>query len=327
MDKETMTDAQVMAMMNGKFVSVKMDMEHGEGLKIAMKYHVSAFPSFLFFDEAGNIVSGSAGYQKAPDFVKTMNSVLDKSKQFHATGYSKSLDVDFPKFYVASHAENGKREFPKAEEVTKWFNSQSIKMSEAAFAAMCMYQAGPAETKFFLDHFGELKALYGDYAVNEKMDAIIGNKLEHANKTKNSKEFDEAIKMLDKYEPGDNARTKNFYALSFYQAAEKWTEFEKSLNTYFDFCGTDDHMSINNKCWEIYESKAPKNIVELACNKMNKVIAAEPKYMYLDTYAALLYKSGKKEEAKQWAQKAITAGKSEGTETESTEKLLKEMNK
>ena len=46
----------------------------------------------------------------------------------------------------------------------------------------------------------------------------------------------------------------------------------------------------------------------------------------MDTYAALLYKIGKKKEAKEAAEKAIEQGKKENADYKETEDLLKKIN-
>ena len=58
---------------------------------------------------------------------------------------------------------------------------------------------------------------------------------------------------------------------------------------------------------------------------MRKVIDAEPKYAYLDTYASLLFKSGRNNEAKEYANLAIAAAKKDGTDAKATEDLLKKI--
>ncbi|MFK7809702.1 MAG: hypothetical protein AB8F74_17990 [Saprospiraceae bacterium] len=58
---------------------------------------------------------------------------------------------------------------------------------------------------------------------------------------------------------------------------------------------------------------------------MKEVTTEEPNYMYLDTYAFLLSKSGNFTEAKQIAEKAISAAKIEGESTKSLEKLLQKI--
>jgi hypothetical protein len=55
---------------------------------------------------------------------------------------------------------------------------------------------------------------------------------------------------------------------------------------------------------------------------MKEVVAKEPQYAYLDTYASILYKCGQLKDAEAWANKAIEAGKKSGDKVTSTEELL-----
>lgn len=54
---------------------------------------------------------------------------------------------------------------------------------------------------------------------------------------------------------------------------------------------------------------------------MKRVVELDPQYMYLDTYAALLFRSGKNGAALEWANKAIEVGKAGGEKVEETEEL------
>ena len=59
---------------------------------------------------------------------------------------------------------------------------------------------------------------------------------------------------------------------------------------------------------------------------MNKVVELDPQYMFVDTYAALLYKNGDLKGAKKYALKAIEIGKSDKSNVSETEALLEKIN-
>ncbi|MBE0645891.1 MAG: hypothetical protein IH600_17555 [Bacteroidetes bacterium] len=59
-----------------------------------------------------------------------------------------------------------------------------------------------------------------------------------------------------------------------------------------------------------------------ATNLMKKVTDQKPKWEYIDTYAALLYKTGKLKEAEKQALRAIEIGSKTGQAMDSTRALL-----
>lgn len=83
---------------NPKFVSVKIDMEKGEGVDLKKKFEVAAFPTFVILDGDGNelhrIVGGDQDCQKFIDRVNTVfsgNSLAALSKRYE----NGERDIDF----------------------------------------------------------------------------------------------------------------------------------------------------------------------------------------------------------------------------------------
>lgn len=56
------TDANVGEYFNANFINVKMDMERGEGRKLAKVYRVQAYPSLFFLEADGAVVKQAVGY-------------------------------------------------------------------------------------------------------------------------------------------------------------------------------------------------------------------------------------------------------------------------
>lgn len=63
------TDAKVGEYFNSHFINVKMDCERGEGPNFQRKYRVSAYPTLLFINEAGEVVHRTLGAKPADQFV------------------------------------------------------------------------------------------------------------------------------------------------------------------------------------------------------------------------------------------------------------------
>ena len=76
----------------------------------------------------------------------------------------------------------------------------------------------------------------------------------------------------------------------------------------------------------VYQQCDDKKVVARAAKWMSEVVEKSPKYMLLDTYAALLYKSGDMKKAKLYAETAIETGKKNKEDVQETVELLKKIN-
>lgn len=64
--------------MNANFINAKFDMEKGEGLELAKKYKIRAYPTFLILDAQGNEVNRILGStQTGEEFIKRVKSAMD----------------------------------------------------------------------------------------------------------------------------------------------------------------------------------------------------------------------------------------------------------
>lgn len=65
----TFSDANVGEYFNSNFVNAAFDGEKGEGIELAQKYGVTAYPTLLFIHPDGTVKGKSMGYYNAADFI------------------------------------------------------------------------------------------------------------------------------------------------------------------------------------------------------------------------------------------------------------------
>ncbi len=65
---------------NKKFVNFKTDMEKGEGIELAKKYNVRAYPTFLILDGDGNEVGRVVGSAELGKFIENVEAACDPAK-------------------------------------------------------------------------------------------------------------------------------------------------------------------------------------------------------------------------------------------------------
>ena len=66
---------------NKNFVVAKFDAERGEGLTVAKKYNVRAYPTFLILDSTGKEVGRIVGGADPDDFIAKVQEVVDNAQK------------------------------------------------------------------------------------------------------------------------------------------------------------------------------------------------------------------------------------------------------
>jgi thiol-disulfide isomerase/thioredoxin len=62
---------------NANFINVKIDMEKGEGIDLAKKYGIRAYPTFLILDADGNEINRVVGSGEADPFIERVKKAMD----------------------------------------------------------------------------------------------------------------------------------------------------------------------------------------------------------------------------------------------------------
>lgn len=82
LDARTYSDEQVAAYVNGHLVPIKIDAEKGEGIDIAKKYGVAAYPTIIFIRADGDEIDRLLGYVPAKPFLKAVTDYTNGVNTF-----------------------------------------------------------------------------------------------------------------------------------------------------------------------------------------------------------------------------------------------------
>ena len=106
---------------------------------------------------------------------------------------------------------------------------------------------------------------------------------------------------------------------------KQWSKQAEAIEDFVTKSNYKNVSFLNGLCWNLYEQCDNSAVLKQACTWMANVIKSNQDYAYLDTYAALLYKSGNKKDAEIWANKAIDIGTKAGEKVDSTRLLLEKI--
>ncbi|MDR6527861.1 thioredoxin-related protein [Chryseobacterium rhizosphaerae] len=310
MEKNVFTQKSVGDYFNASFINARFDMEKGEGREIAAKYGVRSYPTYLFLNGEGELVSQNSGYMEAGMFVtmaQDINSPGNKKgslKERFANGekdpeflinvmkLNSSSDFDFAKKASERYFENKK----KTEELSKeeiglllYFVKSTEDRNYSVFTSR------KAEIIKFLP-----EETYKEFDAQLKLSKIVEQSIDEKNKRINEDTFMKAAEPLVGKEA---ATTKlNQTKLSYYEQNANFPEFEKAALDYYKNADAFEPNELLRAAWIFSDHiKTPaslKKATEWAEKSVMRSETSENTYIL----AKLYFLTGNKEMAKNYAE-------------------------
>ena len=320
MDKKTFKDPKVIALLNEKFLPVKINAEVGEGVKVAAKFRILGYPTTLYLTPDGMLVRKETGYLDAETLVKTLEEVVETNQDLNVKGFP--LNPGFPAFYVNSYDPLFKSK-TSTDEINAFMDKQEDILNEAAWSVIFRFSMDDNYTAKFLAQKDKLSKIYGKEEVQEKIRKIAYQKLKKAIDKKSEDELNLALGFVKEYFEGEEKENALIdFPIEYYKGIGDWLKFAKLINPNVK---TYSASKINGYSWVIYEKCSNVEVINMACDWMAIAVQKESSYPFLDTFAALYYKVENYDEAENWAVQAIKKGNSDGEDVSETEKLLEKI--
>jgi thioredoxin-related protein len=316
---------------NKQFVNVKMDMEKGEGIDLAKKYKIRAYPTYLFIDGNGELVHKSLGMMPAPEFIKVGESAADPNKQFFTL--KKKFDKGerepaFVKNLLDAAVKSGENEI--ASEVMNIFMDTQKDLGTKENMDLLINSTQKIESKAY-KYIVNNRAAFDKKYEKELVEYRI--LFEPSNEiikkfTDNNQNLDveKAKTFLNQHISKE--QTEQMVILATIQLSQMKQDLPaliKNFETYLDKYPSANSGFLNNAAWTFYEQVDEKERLEKAVKWSLASIASQDNFMYNDTAAALYFKLKNKNKAKVHAEKAIKLAKVHGEDASETEGLLKKI--
>lgn len=346
MDREVYAKDEVGEYFNEQYISVKVQMDTGKNdnsttrnwyqtaREIQTRYKVNSFPTYLFFSSNGTLVHEAVGYKPAGQFLSIGRDAIDTSKQFHflvskymkgernyavmpyLARYSLSLGLNdlankFSKDYVENYLNRLNRDQIYTKENLEFMASFVQSSMEVSFSFF--YKNGQQVDKI-LNRPGFSRKVVDRIITKEEITPAL---LVAKDKSKEP-EWSFIEKKIN-HGFGEIYVEKNLTdaKVRWYRFKKDWKLFtknsirliEKSIpDTAADF---ETCYIINNLLWDaVFVHGEDKEDFDKGIRRMKLIVDAYPDdAAYLDTYANILYKSGRKQEGIAAEEKAILLSK------------------
>jgi thioredoxin-related protein len=325
MSADVFTNKEVGDFINEKYIAVKIQMDrtaedtestksrYSDAKSIEQQYKITGYPTLLFFSPEGKIVHRIVGYRDGVSLIKDANDALSSETQYYTLldlYESGKRDSTFVKRLAIKADELGQTE--TANQISREFirglsDAELLKKENLLFTYRFTSSIKDRGFQIFLKQPDKASPVISENAVKRKVRAIVEkDEIEPFLKDSTKRNWSVIERHIkSKY---DAIGLESFYGARMAYASDRkdWGNFGKYYALYYNTAYTRSKFHINNISWSIFEYVADPKVLEVAIKTMKYNIDNYDKKdcQAYDTYANLLYKASKKQEAIQWEEKA-----------------------
>lgn len=324
MDKHVFKNEVAADFYNDNFINVKYDMEESEGMAIAQKYAVDAYPTFLFITANGKEIHRAFGARDVDEFILLGQLALDPTRRleyFADNYYSKKSDPAFLKSYASALDVSGQSK--KMDIVYEYLRTQDNWLTPDNIEFIFHFTGYDIDEELFtyvVDHRDSFYEVVGEQKVDTKLvDGLIaslgpGATMDHIELQANQVFGDKSARYVD------YLKLEHYLSMSSLNNKEDFIGF---VNYYFNKYDVIDWTTLNNMAWRVYEIAESTLDLQIALKIADKSVKMNSNYYNNDTLAAVLYKMRQKDDAMYFAKQAIQIAKENGDDPSQTYNLIK----
>ncbi len=333
---------------NDKFINIKVQLDttandndevkswFAAGKNIADKYNVKAYPTYLFFDPNGEIVHRAVGSSDPVTFINKGKDALNKETQYYAAKrLYESGKRDTALLLKLAKASTDAYDRPFSDQVSKDYLATQTNLltpqNIQLLSNTIQKSTDPGFKELLQDPAMFDKYNYPGYAAATIRNVIGREEIFPVVAPKNTPaanpDWKKALDNASKKYPAYAAEAVGYYKIAVAKSQNNWPAFSAAVSGYIKDYGTKiNAMDLNNYAWSIFEKCDDMACVDkaLAWSKQS-LTGNEKQHMFMDTYANLLYKAGKKKEAIEWETKAkdLATGDDAKGYQENIDKMMK----
>lgn len=328
MSKNVFTADNVGSYYNENFINVKIDMEKGEGIDLAKKYEVNAYPTLLYIDGNGDLKHMSIGSRPADDFVDLGKAANDPNRQLMTMKgrfESGERTPEFLKMYTDVLTSAGMKNFDEIAQM--YMDTQSDWTTADNMQFIFDYSEASFDSKLF-NYTIENKDAFIALVGAEKFDQKISYAAE-MDRSKAGIARDDIEKMEAHYKKYFNEEKARNTAMVTYLRQLMYSKdpvaqekFNAEVQLFLANTPDVDGNFYNSVGWHMYETTTDKALLNKAVEWTAISIEKAKNSFNTDTMAALYYKLGNKEQAEKYALESIELAKKVGNDFSATQELL-----
>lgn len=317
---------------NANFINTKYDMEKGEGIALAKKYGVKAYPTYLFINADGELLYTGTGYYAAKDFIEIGKRAADPAMQVISLKKkfeSGNKDPEFLRNMVKVFAYS---DAPLAEKaLVRYFDGMKGQPIQKADWGMLLSFVKTADSPLYtelIERKEELLQMIPEDKYKKLLETLQIEGIKTRAYNKETKVLNEELMLTEakKILSEDDAKRAVLNTkMKFAYANKEYTQYATLAQSYFGDGSKAEASELNSAAWRFYEKIDDKKALLHAVKWAEQSVKLDESYANTDTLAHLYFKVGDKANAKKWALRSIELGKKDNEDVTDTEKLLKKL--
>jgi len=309
---------------NDKFVSVAVQLDtsakdvpdvkrwYADAHNIAKDYHVNAYPTYLIFAPDGHIVHRMLGSTRTvADFLKNTAEGFDTTKQYYTqlaeydhgrrdTAFLRKLSRQSIDLYDQQRSPAIVHDYLKTQK--DFYNRGTLDLlAETTTKSTDPYFA------VFADHAAEVDNILGAGAANKFVrNVYLREGTGQAAGDKSEPNWAAIQAKIAAKLPAQADELTTRIKVNYYRRTKDWTHFETAIVAYMKQYGAQmSNAELNSLAWGVFQGCPDMTCVaDILDWSVQLKQSNEPGFM--DTYANILYKLGRRDDAITLEQKAIT---------------------
>jgi thiol-disulfide isomerase/thioredoxin len=315
-------DTAVGNFFNATFVNTKFDMEKDEGITIATKYAVRAYPTLLWLDADGNVKHRIVGGLDAEGLIQNGKKAIDPTPGI-LTGMRKlysdgNRDVNFLSDFVNTlHLADEKYEDIFKEYLSKLSGNDFTDKKHAQTIFNLTNDLKSPGLSYLMKNKDYYANLVGVDAFNKKINQIATKAVSEAPRADDKELFEGALTLIKTNKAADHMEKALQLSIAYYQQMNSWENFDKSATQYIKKFASKNAAQLNDIAWAYFLNLNSREQLQKATKWAYQAINLDNKYTYNLTYAYLLYKQNEYKEAEKACDYAIIRAQQENIQPSS----------
>lgn len=333
MERNVFTQKSVGNYFNANFVNARFDMEKGEGRDIAVKYGVRSYPTYLFLNGDGELVSQNFGYMEESMFLTMAQDVNSPNNKKGSLKERFAKGEKDPDFLINIMKLNSSSDFNFAKQASeRYFENkkatEEFSKDDVGLLLFFLKSTEDKNYKVFADRKAEIikflpEETYKEFDNQIKLGKIVEQSIDQQNKKINDDYF---MKNAEPLVGKHDAEVKlNQMKLGYYEQNSNFPEYEKAALAYYRNSEAFEPNELLKAAWVFAEHvKTPSSLKKAAEWAEKSVMRGESSE---NTYilAKLYFLTGNKEMAKTYAEMSKNMATQAQKDSTLADELLKQI--